>query len=434
MAVVALCGFTLNAQTSINSTTVLPSQKGNDVVRSQNPQPLSSKQEVTVEDWHLFSEDLRQLEAGFRNQASFFSLFPDSYVKNLYLDEDTGRDTSMSPNWHSIGQLFEANDPAWMSADLKGLRDWYGYSIDSISIDYGYIRYSDTSVTDTLVVQLFNDRRITSGTIGLDNGTSEFGIVDFDQDKGIGKNFDRIIKVPLKTAVETPVDARGRFLPQRLTVGFETPLVVPVNGACAATITFKPGIAYSVGDTFIFSDTLVHFGVTPPTKKFNQFGMLIDIQDQYYSVLTGRNNGIFVTSENRYDRPFTGRQAFLNGRYLPNMFTNGDNQLGYYPRIHFKVNAEYNTALEELDGQESSLFPNPGLKGTNARLMLSDAAGAIAVSIIDLTGKEVYQTVETVLQANSLLELQTSHLDSGTYMVKINSGENTYLEKLVITE
>lgn len=87
----------------------------------------------------------------------------------------------------------------------------------------------------------------------------------------------------------------------------------------------------------------------------------------------------------------------------------------------------------ELNGSSVKLYPNPN-NGEFEILLSGLSEKNATVKVYDVTGREVFSSDEE--QANGILraKLNLSMLNSGSYFVKINSGNLVYNSKLVITK
>lgn len=396
------------------------------------------KEEVILNDWYRFVDDWRALNGGFSNSNSFFSMFPDTFVKNISLDETTNQPSTAWQGWHSIGTMFDPNDAAWSDKNLSGVRDWYDYKIDSIFFTYGYFRYTDESIVDTLIIQVYNESNVTDGS--FTNSQSQFGVVGYDQDAGIGANYSELIKIPINSNDSNQLREDGTFFAKTFGVDIAD-LTVPANGACAVTITYKPGMDYAFGDTLFYDEDLSEFGVNPPKKRFNRFGMLAAVQTPNYSALNSQNNGLFIVRWNRYDDAFSGGSAFMNDKYYPNLFGGGNESFGYYPYIAFKVfDTKYDTGLEDEELTNGyglgNVYPNPA--STNDQMGLSFAVKGserVTIEMFDLTGKKV-KTITNKVYENGQHDLtfDLEGLNPGMYIYTMTAGNYTDSHKFNVTK
>ncbi|MBI3142174.1 MAG: T9SS type A sorting domain-containing protein [Bacteroidetes bacterium] len=439
MAVLGVTAALAQAPNSLPENAIRNMAEELDYLNTKEVKPMLSKKiEVEVYDWYRFVDDWRALSGSFREQNSFFSIFPDTFVKNITLDENTNLATTSYPGWCALGQMLDVNDPNWSDPNIAGVGGWYPYSIDSVIFTYGYFRTSGPDVVDTLIVQFYNESQITDGS--FTNTGSVFGIVGYDQTKGLGANYTEIVKVPLTEMDSVALTDDGTFFAKNLKVGPENILEVPKDGACAVTVIFKPGTKYEAGDTAYFDPALTGFGVTPPVKKFNRFGLLAATQTPTFTPLQSQNNGLFIVRWNRYDDAFSGGSAFMNDKFYPNLFGNGTEQFGYYPYIGFKIKANYDTGLEEgqlVNGNGlGEVFPNPANTGDRVSLGFAlGQAGKVNISVYDITGKKVITLANgNYAEGSHSLTFQASELNPGMYIYTMTTNGFTNSKKFNVVK
>lgn len=398
-------------------------------------QPKTGKAEINVGDWYAWWADWAAFEGGFRAQPSFFVIYPDTDMVNLFLDENTNTPDKSSVAWCSVGLGFDPKSDAWSDPNLPGLRDWYGYHMDSVRVRYGYFRQNeDTNIVDTVIVQFYRSEVQNELRFGsFQNDQSIFSVPLQNRRAGVGgANATETIKIPIKGEQETPSDEDGSF-----TIGTLRHVLnggegwdIGIGQHCHVTVSFKPGQDYTLGDTLFFDDDLANFGVTPPVKKYNRFGVIVASQTPNVSPLRSYNNGSFIVRWNRYQDPDGYGQNFP-GRYYPNRFGNADGTISsaYYPHITYHVTAKYDTGLEptELDNGYGlgEVFPNP-VSGTAQVSFAVDQKENVQIAVFDMAGKKVMD-VENGSFAKG--EYQTSfsveNLKPGMYVYKMTAGNYT---------
>lgn len=439
MAVLVAVAVYAQAPKQMNSVEYPGWKKDIDFILNDEVQPrLNQKEAIVVEDWYRFVDDWRALMGGFNQNNSFFSIFPDTFVSNVGLDENTNQAVITNPGWCSIGAMFDANDDNWSDPDLAGVRDWFGYEIDSIFFTYGYFRYTGADIVDTLIIQVYNESQVTDGT--FTSSQSQFGVVGYDQSTGIGANYSQIIKLPISELDSNQLTSEGTFFAKNMSVALNEPLLVPANGACAVTITYKPGKDYAPGDTLFFDEALTDFGVKAPTNRFNRFGLLAAVQTPVYTALQSQNNGMFIARWNRYENPST-LPSFMHNKYYPNLFGSGTTQFGYYPYIAFKVRADYDAAsIGENDMENgfglSNVFPNPA--STNDQMNVAFAINSserVNITVYDLNGKEVKNITNAVYeQGEHNVTFDAAGLNPGMYLYTMTAGNYVTSKKFNVVK
>ena len=78
-----------------------------------------------------------------------------------------------------------------------------------------------------------------------------------------------------------------------------------------------------------------------------------------------------------------------------------------------------------------NVSPNPA--NGNATIELTgNSAAEVAISIIDLTGKEVYNTALNALNGAASISVDTQKFGNGLYMVTVSSNGSAVTKKLVV--
>lgn len=402
-------------------------------------QPRAGKAVVDVEEWFGWYQDWAAFEGGFRQQSSFFVLYPDTFVKHLFLDDETNTTTVSSNAWCSAGTGFDPKSPAWSDPAVPGVRDWFGYNLDSVKIHYGYFRQNpDESVVDTLLIQVYRNAgtggQMTTGSFV--NDQSIFAIPQQNRRLGIGgMNFTHEIKYPLTAEDAVVTDEDGSFTIKNITVAIngEEGMDVMANQVAHVTVSFKPGQDYEFGDTLYFDPDLKDFGETEPVKKLNRFGIIIATQTPNISPLNSFNNGSFIVRWNRHEDP---DNFPFNGYYYPNRFGDGTTSYAYYPHIAYHFRANYDAVGVGEMGTESNvdIFPNPANGQTNMQFSL-ESDEQVNIAIYDLTGKKVMDVANGAFAAGDhTVSFDVSAMDAGMYIYTMTAGEQTTSAKFNVAK
>lgn len=396
---------------------------------------------VNLETWATWWDDWASFAGGFRASSSFFAIYPDTHLTNISLDDNTNEVSTSSVAWCSVGQGFDPKDPVWIDPEIAGLRTWYGYTLDSGSVNYGYFRHNDdTTIVDTLIVQFFKHAG-TGGQLITGNFTSEqssFTLPQQNRRNGTGSGFEEELRIPLKMADETPLNDENRFTRKTLTFPLNDGKGHEIDAGQVAhiTVSFKPGQAYSPGDTLYYDPDLENFGVAPPTKRLNRLGVMVSTETPGRTSLKSLNNGSFIVRWNRYEDP-ENTPAYRRGYYMHNRFGNSTDDFTYYPQIGFHIKGEYNTGVEELNQNGygvGEIYPNP----TSGNATLEFALGndeQVELKVLDLTGKQV-KVLESgqFSKGEHKLNFDVSDLDNGMYIYQMTAGEFNATGKFHMTK
>ena len=81
--------------------------------------------------------------------------------------------------------------------------------------------------------------------------------------------------------------------------------------------------------------------------------------------------------------------------------------------------------------ESMSVYPNPTAGNANVRFAVANG-GTASVVVTDLAGKQLESHVLFAAQGNNLLQLETAGYASGVYLVRLNLGGVTKVERLVV--
>ena len=350
-----------------------------------------------VSYWFNYGEDIWEIADAEGGDVSYFRnfLFPDSTVLVEFSD-------GMGSPWkHSLGQVFDPVGPLF-SVLSPEVNQFTPYTLDSIGFFYRYFRFQD-SAPDTLKVQVYENDNITlQPDPGWTSGAS-YASVDYDYGTRTGTNFSQEYTY-LLTNNDT-ISANQGFL--------KFPINIPVNAneKVAATITFIPGNPFNSGDTI---DVYVE---PAPTVQRNAF-VVYEYRDNDFNLEAGYfNNQLNATTDVRYNINTNG----WTGSYIPGTAWNA----GFY-HLDMSFLITFNpSGVSENTNHRINLFPNPA-----DETITLDFAGTenetIAVSIVDISGREVYSFQESYTSpALKHITLETKTFNSGIYFCRVSGKSFT---------
>lgn len=151
-----------------------------------------------------------------------------------------------------------------------------------------------------------------------------------------------------------------------------------------------------------------------------------------YTINTCLNDGCYT---------FTIADAYGDGMYYPNCPTQGSysitngaattyvtmptNQFGNAASHNFCINAS-NVSVDELLHTSFNVYPNPS--NGQVTVTLDEQFANSAISVIDLTGREVY--INTI--TSSVQGFDLSHLAKGRYMINVSTNEGKVARTIVL--
>jgi hypothetical protein len=87
------------------------------------------------------------------------------------------------------------------------------------------------------------------------------------------------------------------------------------------------------------------------------------------------------------------------------------------------------TNIAQAEASAFAVFPNP----TNGQFTITSDwnASHATIQVVDLNGKRVFQSIET-LSAGQQLPVDLTHVDAGLYIVTVSDGIRTHYSRLII--
>jgi hypothetical protein len=347
--------------------------------------------------WFNYGEDIWEIADAEGGDVSYFRnfLFPDSTVLVEFSD-------GLGSPWkHSLGQVFDPVSPLF-SVLSPEVNQFTPYTLDSIGFFYRYYRFQD-SAPDTLIVQVYeNDKIGFQPDPGWTSGAS-YATVDYDYQSRIGDNPSHQYTY-LLTNDDTISTTQGYLT-------FPVNIPVAAGEKVAATITYIPGNPFNTGDTL---DVYVE---PAPTIQRNAFVVYeyrdndFNLEPEFY------NNQLNATTDVRYNINANG----WNGSYIPGTAWNA----GFYHLDMGFLITFTPSSVEENSTHRINLYPNPA--DDNITLAFSATENEIInVSVLDVSGREVYSTNESYHSPNlKHFVLQTETLTPGIYFCRVSGKSFT---------
>lgn len=92
--------------------------------------------------------------------------------------------------------------------------------------------------------------------------------------------------------------------------------------------------------------------------------------------------------------------------------------------------------LENINSKNLTVYPNPIDKNKkfNIRYISNEAKLGSTLSIINLSGKEVYSTKQDLIRGINNISIETNLLEPGTYVINIKSANTSVSEKFVVLD
>jgi hypothetical protein len=337
-------------------------------------------------------------------ELNFMPLFPDSTI-TLGLDVDS----NPVPAWVHKAAVYL--DPSQMPYSAFGATD--SYMMDSLGIEFAYIRNEAATVVDTLLVQIIRENMALDYTL-TGPPPVYYQDITYDQpnnDLGAGITVLGEYKIAL-----TDLD----------TSSFNSIMYIATPGIPVQTNAKKIGAVIS----FIPGYTWTQTDILPDDK--NAFYLITleqngDNTDQDYygngATTSGDENMSYILhQEVRYNVSTTG----WNGYFLPSLAY----QTGYAYENHgiwFHLDNTTGVGVaESVEGVAvSQNMPNPFSSVSTIAYQL-EKAGTVSLSVYDVTGKMIAeQSAGTQSAGQHTFEFNADNLSAGVYYYSIKVGENT---------
>ncbi|MFC2114747.1 T9SS type A sorting domain-containing protein, partial [Bacteroidota bacterium] len=295
------------------------------------------------------------------------------------------------------------------------------YRLDSIAFYYMYQKYNDSALKDQLVVQFYDQSKVKY-YVWQTTPVEPWVTAEYDKNTLSGTDYTKEIVKELDYN-DTATLEGGTYRWMSFAVNMD--IAKANNPVCAVTFTFKPAYSYNIGDT-LYADP----SQQQPYKKLNSFWHRM-YHDGDGTPVYSYNNGMLMNYEVRYGL-LTGNMAQLNYKYLPGSAFSAT----FYPYMIFKItyDADWVESISEGDVsfKVGEVYPNPSVGASKLTVKLENPA-VVSVDIVNPLG----QTIRAIDEQNFKvgehhMDLITADLASGVYFVKVNVGEFSSTQRLLV--
>jgi Secretion system C-terminal sorting domain len=341
------------------------------------------------------------------------------------------------PIWiNNIGDILDINADAFQQTTGINWNSWNNYTVDSMALVYAYERNNpNTSIVDTLVVQLYHNATATNMPTYYFQGATMLTNFGFDtvyfrairylyQTNSI--NAPGVVvtyKIPL-----TAADTAATFFREK--VWSTNAFAVPGGRIVGSSITFKPGYTYALGDT-VANNNAFYFG------SYEEQGAgtfhIYNYCPNSASPQCDWNVSSLVTTQGRYN---TYPANSWNGLFIPSWaYTNATYSYEHH-LVSYKVST-LNVGVQEEVAANATLgqnIPNPATGETTIRYNLA-AAGDVQLDIFDVTGKLVMSFDQGNQSTGSYqINFSTENLEAGVYFYSLNVNGSKITRRMVVAD
>jgi hypothetical protein len=270
-------------------------------------------------------------------------------------------------------------------------------------------------------------------------------------------------------SANTDANPADNTIANAATIGVNNSIYARDLGTLASG-SYNEGMGFEVGNIFdIFGadelsaiDVYLHPNTNPGTEMFVKLysidpttGDFVFVDESSPYVVTGNDIDAVVTL------PLAGGAVALNAGepYLVVAYSNGDggatddlvvgtagvsatqtsfyydmtNTTWYYTTSTPMVRMNFSKASVNENSLLNSFNVSPNPAAGSATIALSGKAGADAtISIVDVTGKEVYNTLVSSLNGTATVEVNTAAFGNGMYLVNVYSNGTKSSKKLIV--
>jgi len=398
-------------------------------------------QSNTTQSFWLSYADARAVSAvsnGKHPSRWYFHIFPDSL--GVSCDPNC-----VYSNIHSAGVVLDPFAPIMQYSYGINWSEWNSYTVDSMSIQYLYVRHTTANIVDTLIVTMYTDEQpgdldtYLFSYSGSGLWEMNFGIIDTLADTlqwkqmlydyhtnspsiGVSSN-KQVLKIPL-----TKNDTSWSLIGNKI---FSTNAFNVSAGkhVVAAGVQFKPGYSYVLGDTI--------------TKTKNDF-MLLSYEENdtcntnfsscpsYPTYTPGDWNSSFIIRKSeRYN--FTGNN--WDGLYVPT-WSFGKAYVLEDHLFSFKVTS-MNVGLSENSTPVNGIklyqnIPNPACNFTLIKYD-TESQGTATLEVGDIAGR-ILLTLDQGSQSAGKHEVvvDLSGLAKGMYFYTLKSNGSSLTRQMIV--
>ncbi len=362
--------------------------------------------------WYNYGREIWNANQGttqyFRN-----NLFPDSTVVAQFSN-------GYAPVWkHVCGQVLDPKT-AWFTVggNVPTLQPTDAYRVDSFAIYYRYNR-PQTGAGDTLIFQFYKQAEMFVDTDGFNADGRSYAMPNWDYIPQLGVNAFETIKYVLEDNDST-MGTQGRIQVALSAAGNAN--VIQPGEICAASVIYKPGNPFNVGDT------IDPYATDPVVNKINSF-IAYDFRDDNKILDNGYyNQALTVPTDVRYNFSSNG----WNGYFIPGVAWNA----GFYHwDVEFHISQAQSTNELAKRNVKLDVFPNPAkLEGKlNIRLTANDPSQTELV-LLDLAGRKVKDLgSRKVYGGTQTLTVNIRGVEPGIYLLGVITDQGTTSKQVVIT-
>lgn len=365
-----------------------------------------------------------------------------------YVDYGQAAFNGASNYAHQVGFVFDPRHVIYSQSangDYVQLSKFNPYTIDSISMQYFYIRNTNPNVVDTLFLYFMPNAAMKSkGGIGNAGATPNYpdvALPEFSPATQSPVGYTAFAAIPL-TASDTATSGEAFKTLVVNKIINQTSSAGQVSGIIAR---YKPGTTYTATAPF---DTLGgdSFDINPIANPHNSFYFVFNY-DQTRTFISNQGqkpsdavweNGVFLPRFISYQLGVTPGSIWTD-RYFPGTViysrNGGAERVPVFPTFDYYVTSK-NVSVDVMKEKGfviGDAYPNP-TSGDFIRIPFElEKAGNVKISVLNMEGK-VVRTIESRQLGAGVqgIDVQTSDLPSGMYMFNFQIGHHTQTGRFTV--
>ncbi len=367
------------------------------------------------------------------NYGEVYALSPNGSSSQFYVSDFIFPDTALFDYTDGVGRSFYYKVASVISPTASTFTTFWDtdfskylpYYVDSVRIPFRYHRNTNSSVVDTLIIEVGSDSSVVIAGLSGSDIVNSFGFntVTFNHLKfiagadGIGE-----MELPRKTTLKVLLDTDFVSLgsPQDL-LELKLPVNLPRFRAgenVFVALKFKPGFSYSL------SDTISRSGNTFQTTMWQEEGAnsfpLYYEDELNCSYFANYLNLLPITNAQMYEAFYPYYWVDVWPVEVPEHFD-------------FGVKIRYDEAWLSVNTNETktsaNCFPNP----TSEKAIITYSVAEnenVKIRLFDINGQIIFEKEEGLKSKGVYFsELDLSALSSGIYLYSVGNSE---LKKLVV--
>lgn len=353
-------------------------------------------------------------------------------------------------NYNTItGMTFDPRSAVYSSSansDYYQLTQYNPYTIDSVEIPYYYIRNTDATVMDTMLVQYIPNAAMKFkggiGSVGPDPNYPDVAMPAYDKDRHIalGATVEQAFVLGEADTASVGNPYKTMVINKKMNATANN------NGVSAVVWRYMPGTTYSKTEPFD-SVGSASFNGNPIAKPFNEFYMVFNYdQTRFFNDNSGfasgsklkvYQNGLFLLKSTRYGT--VAPDSLWDGTIFPGtvIYTrnSGSERVPVFPTMRWHVTSD-NIGVQELESrifQVGDAYPSPAVDGIVRIPFQLAKAQQVSINLYDAAGRLVKVLTNGQCAAGIHgIDVELNSIPAGVYSYTFTAGGASVSKRLLV--